>query len=138
MCIRILNSRQIINVAGKYACKVTRVGNATTTDGRVLFIVDTNLMTTEQVARAEALLAEGKYDVACNQKASFISQFAPNYTPSKGEIVNAIVEKADDNNLYVRSFSAIPVAPTSKHTFGSALEDSAPVEQEPVKAKVGK
>lgn len=128
MAVRILNSRQVISVAGKYACKVTRVGNALSSDNRNLFITDTNLMTSAQVVKAEELLAEGKFDEACNQKLSFISQYAPSYQPQKGELVNATVEQVEDA-LYVRGFSAVPVAATQKHTFGSAVVESAQVEQ---------
>ena len=138
MCLRILGSRVPVSTAVNHTCKVSRVGTAYNKAGELLHIVDTNLITQPQLQSAKTLFIAGEYDEACNQRMSFISQFAPSYVPAKGEVCIARIEDVD-GTLYIRGFQAIPVVTGNKlgADFFDALSsaESAPVEQA-VKVKV--
>lgn len=138
MCVRILGSRVPVSSAVNHTCKVSRVGTAYSKTGELLHIVDTNLITQPQLQSAKSAFLAGDYDEACNQRMSFISQFAPAYLPAKGEVCIARIEDVD-GTLYIRGFQAIPVVTGNKlgsDFFASLEQDVAEVaDSAPVKGK---
>lgn len=98
--INILKSRKMISKEGKYTLKVTSVtpfhrSNEQGSDQ--VAIANFNGMAPYHVEAAQTLFAQGDYQEAVNQNLS-ASIRETDYLPSKGEVVDVIVEQITTNN----------------------------------------
>lgn len=142
LALRILSSRVVAEIGAATVCKIQRINSITSSSGMLLNVIDTNLVTPQQLRTAQKAFAEGRYNDACNERISFISAYAPNHKPFKGEICSAQVELGKDGRAYAVSFQ--PMAPAVGQKVSatfftdevSVADDiAAPVEQPAVPAK---
>lgn len=131
----ILESRSVISEANKYRVTVKSVqphlvvrGNTT-----VVAIANFNAMNTYQAENSRKLFAEGDYDGACKKTLS-LGIRDKDYMPSKGEIVDIIVEEVDTKEglaLLVTSMSPVrAVTKLNKFSFGSSSTEEIVAEEE--------
>lgn len=131
--VQIIQSRKQINEPGKYRVKVTGTTPFARPDGTAVTICNLNAMTPYHIAQAKAFLQAGNTQDATNQNLTSSPRSGRDYTPSKGEIVDIIVDfvatKDGSQALLVTSMSAVPLAQTgSVKGFESFLAEE-PVAQ---------
>lgn len=109
----IIKSRRMINTPGKYRVKVTACTpyhKDLANDQKQVAIINVNAMTGHHVSTAKALFSQGEYQQAVNQNLS-ASVRESDYLPSKGEIIDIVVDHITTNNnvegLFITSYSPV-------------------------------
>lgn len=138
--LNILKSRQQISGPGKYKAKVTSVtpfhrANAVGADQT--HIVNFNIMTPWHTEAAKTLFAQGDIQEAINQNLSSSVRLG-DYLPSKGEMVEIVVENVTTKNgvegLFVTSpcikINAEAASPFNMDSFLDATEGSSIVKED--------
>ena len=119
LALRILSSRVVAEIGAATVCKIQRISSITSNSGMLLNVIDTNLVTQQQLLLAQKAFKEGRYNDACNERISYISAYAPNHRPFKGEVCSAQVELGKDGRPYAVSFQ--PMAPAVGQKVSSAM-----------------
>lgn len=90
--IQILNSRKLITEPGKYNLKVTSV-TPFNREETLVNITNYAAMTPYHLQQARALGAEDRWQEATNQALNSSQRIANDYLPSKGELVDVVVDE---------------------------------------------
>jgi len=130
--IQILKSRTLIAKPGKYRVKTTSATSFYKDLGNGISqvaIANFDAMTSYHLEAAKTLFAQGDYQEACNQKLS-ASIRSNDYNPSKGEIVDIVVDEVTTKNgitgLFIVSISPVKAETASKVNMDAFLSDSEP------------
>lgn len=111
--INILKSRKVISGPGKYSVKITSATpyhRSIETGPDQVAIVNFNTMTPYHKETAATLFAQGDYQEAVNQNLT-TSIREGDYMPTKGEIVDIVVEEITTNNGVKGLFVTGPCVP---------------------------
>lgn len=149
----ILKNRIQIAKAGKYRLKVTSA-SPYHDNGEDKVICNFNAMTTAHITGWEIvddegtvtkaksiqeLVEEGNFDDAANRNLSSGQRVGRDYVPSKGEIVDVMVEKTTTKSgvtgLFVSSVTPVPVEASSKVNLENMFKDVAPNKEEEVEVE---
>lgn len=126
----ILESRSVINSAGKYTVKVTHVTKGyVTPNGRVVDIVNFSAMTGFQASKALQSFKAGEYAESTDRTGLSTSVLDRQYCPSKGEIVDIEVsdhfsENVGENILVVSSIIKRQAEKASKFSLDFEDDDN--------------
>jgi len=131
--VQIIKSRQQINEPGKYRVRVTGTTPYVREDGTGVTICNLGAMTPYHIGQAKAYLQEGDFQSATNQNLTSSPRSGRDFTPSKGEIVDIIVNyvetKGGEQALMVTNMTAVPLSQTSQvKGFDSFLSENVQAE----------
>lgn len=124
----ILKSRSRIPSGSGYTVtgNVTSVNQITNDAGKVINIVNLNLITAYGAGEAKALFLAGKYDDACNKHMSINLLTTASFTPIKGQDVMCTIGTYNNKDgvavQTVKRVNPLPVAQTTQFSFDEEEE----------------
>ena len=125
--LRILKSRKVITKAGKYQLKVTSDPNwYQPEEGDGYHIANVQAMNVQGASKAKAEFGAGNFDEACNKTGLSTRIYDGRYLPSKGELVNVVVDEVElrDGSKELRIISLTELPTQSASNFSLESDDS--------------